>query len=105
MFGAPCLFRRAATEALDKAGVAWRVAFTGSSVPALWAAVGAGLGVTARAALALPPSVAVVETAALPRLGSVALCAHDAGRPLAAAAARLKRELSDALADRLSHAA
>jgi DNA-binding transcriptional LysR family regulator len=44
----PCIFRTHALAALDEAGVAYRVAYTTSSLSGLRAAVEAGLGVTAR---------------------------------------------------------
>ncbi len=50
MFEAPCIFRQAAGDALDAAGLAWRVAFTSPSLSGLWAAIAAGLGVTLRTA-------------------------------------------------------
>jgi DNA-binding transcriptional LysR family regulator len=58
MFEAPCLFRTTATDALDKAGIPWRVAFTSASLSGLWAAVGAGLGITLRTAIGLPDTLA-----------------------------------------------
>ncbi|QUD86447.1 LysR substrate-binding domain-containing protein [Phenylobacterium montanum] len=61
----PCFFRRAAIEVLDRAGLAWRVAFTTSSLASLWAGVSAGLGVTLRLEPGLPDSLAVVA----PQLG------------------------------------
>ena len=48
-----CLFQRCATQALDRAGIAWRIAFTSPSLAGLWAAAAAGLG-TRSAALAEP---------------------------------------------------
>ena len=45
---APCMMRTAATTALDRAGVPWRVAFTSASLAGTWAAVKAGLGVSVR---------------------------------------------------------
>lgn len=37
-FDRPCLFLRCATDALDRAGIAWRIAFTSPSLGGLWAA-------------------------------------------------------------------
>ena len=59
-FEAPCLFRTAATAALDRAGIPWRVAFTSASLSGLWAAAAAGLGVTIRTGLGLPPGLAAL---------------------------------------------
>ena len=49
-FKQPCTFRASAIEALDAAGMPWRIAFTSPSLAGLFAAVEAGLGVTPRTA-------------------------------------------------------
>jgi len=54
MFDAPCVLRSAATQALDEAGIPWRIALTSPSVGGIWAAVTAGLGVTLRTRIGLP---------------------------------------------------
>ena len=54
---APCLLRTAATNALDRAGIPWRLAFVSPSLAGLWAATAAGLGVTIRTPIGLPASV------------------------------------------------
>jgi DNA-binding transcriptional LysR family regulator len=71
---APCLMRTAATEALDRAGLAWRIAFTSASLAGTWAAVKAGLGLSVRTPLGLPADVCTLDAAAtklpaLPKLG------------------------------------
>src|SRR5690349_19343050 len=71
LFEAPCVFRRAGIEALDAAGIPWRIAFTSPSLSGLWAAVAAGLGVGVRTAYGLPKGLAPVE--GLPALPSVGL--------------------------------
>jgi DNA-binding transcriptional LysR family regulator len=43
-FEAPCVMRTAATRALDKAGIPWRIAVTSRSLNGIWAAASAGLG-------------------------------------------------------------
>ncbi|MCO8628427.1 LysR substrate-binding domain-containing protein [Burkholderia multivorans] len=75
MFDRPCRFFGAATDALDRAGVPWRVAFTTPSLAGLWAAAAAGLGLTVRSHYGLPASVRVLDAAAcgLPALPSVPL--------------------------------
>ncbi|KVP26215.1 LysR family transcriptional regulator [Burkholderia multivorans] len=75
MFDRPCRFFGAATDALDLAGVPWRVAFTTPSLAGLWAAAAAGLGLTVRSHYGLPASVRVLDAAAcgLPALPSVPL--------------------------------
>jgi DNA-binding transcriptional LysR family regulator len=81
----PCLFREFALEALSRAGIAYRVAFTSPSVSGLWGAVQAGLGVTARMAVGLPPGVAAQADAGWPPLPAVRLSLSR--RPGAASAA------------------
>jgi DNA-binding transcriptional LysR family regulator len=73
LFDAPCLMRTAATNALDKAGIAWRVAFTSPSLGGVWAAVAAGLGVTVRTEVGLPSRLRTLDTSALPPLPKVGL--------------------------------
>lgn len=71
-FSAPCTFRQVAVDALNAAGIPWRVAYTTTSLPGLMAAVKNGLGVTARTEHALVPGTAVIAPpAALPSLPPV----------------------------------
>jgi DNA-binding transcriptional LysR family regulator len=88
----PCMFRRSALAALDRAGMPWRIAFTSPSLHGLWAAVEAGLGVTVRTAAGLPPRVHLIgPESGLPMLLDAPrqLCLHDGGRTLGPAVARL----------------
>ncbi|VWC41670.1 LysR substrate-binding domain-containing protein [Burkholderia lata] len=75
VFDRPCRFFGAATGALDRAGVPWRVAFTTPSLAGLWAAAAAGLGLTVRSHYGLPASVRVLDAAScgLPALPSLPL--------------------------------
>ncbi|WP_415877548.1 LysR substrate-binding domain-containing protein [Burkholderia ubonensis] len=75
VFDRPCRFFGAATDALDRAGVPWRVAFTTPSLAGLWAAAAAGLGLTVRSHYGLPASVRLLDAAplGLPELPSVPL--------------------------------
>jgi DNA-binding transcriptional LysR family regulator len=71
---APCLMRSAATNALDRAGVPWRIAFTSASLAGTWAAVKAGLGISVRTPFGLPADVCALDSQrtdlpALPELG------------------------------------
>ena len=71
---APCLMRTAAINALDGAGLAWRIAFTSASLAGTWAAVKAGLGISVRTPLGVPADlhmmdVSVANLPALPKLG------------------------------------
>jgi|SRR6187402_25958 len=70
LFEQPCIYRQHAVEALGRAKRSWRVAMTTPSVGGLWAAVGAGLGVTVRTMKHLP-GLASFSPAGLPKLGSV----------------------------------
>ncbi len=76
VFDAPCLMRSAATMALDRAGIPWRVAFTSPGLSGVWAAVGAGLGVTVRTRAGMPGHLRVLE--GLPRLPEIGLSLHRA---------------------------
>lgn len=75
---APCVFRQSAIEALDKAGLPWRVALTSGSVSGIWAAAAAGLGLTARTAVHVPQGLAVADKSLkLPALKKVSLSLHQ----------------------------
>lgn len=78
MLESPCLLRSTAIEALDRAGIAWRVAFSSASLAGVWAAVAAGLGVTLRTPLGLPASVKVLDarTTWLPPAGTLGLALY-----------------------------
>ena len=80
MLESPCLLRNAAIEALDHAGIAWRVAFSSTSLAGTWAAVSAGLGVSVRTSLGLPDSVRALSAkqAGLPALPMLGLALHRA---------------------------
>jgi DNA-binding transcriptional LysR family regulator len=82
---APCLLRSAAIDALDRAGVPWRIAFTSASLAGTWAAVKAGLGISVRTPFGLPADVRALDARAatlpaLPELG-LALCRGEAEAP------------------------
>jgi DNA-binding transcriptional LysR family regulator len=68
LFEPPCTFRRLALEALDRAGVPWRVAFSSPSLSGLWAATAAGLGVTVRTELGIPARLVRARLPGLPGL-------------------------------------
>jgi DNA-binding transcriptional LysR family regulator len=96
-FEAPCLFRGAATAALDRAGVPWRIAFTSPNLGGLWAATAAGLGLTVRTRIGLPAGVRALAQgeAGLPALPSLALTLHRAEAepgPLVARLAAMVRQ-------------
>lgn len=71
---APCLLRTIATERLDRADRPWRLAFSSPSLAGIWAAVAAGLGLTIRTDIGLPPTVKALPSdatglPALPKIG------------------------------------
>jgi DNA-binding transcriptional LysR family regulator len=97
---APCLVRRAAIDALDRAGIAWRIAFTSASLAGTWAAVTAGLGLSVRTPLGLPAGVRALtpKEAGLPALPMLGLALHRAEAVPASSVARL----ADILTSKLS---
>jgi DNA-binding transcriptional LysR family regulator len=76
----PCQFRQAATLALDRARIPWRLAFTSASLGGVWAATRAGIGLTVRTPLGQPPEVRALGPAprGLPALPSLGLSLHRA---------------------------
>ena len=94
---APCLMRTAATTALDRAGIPWRIAFTSASLAGTWAAVAAGLGIGMRTEAGLPRVVSVMTHTALPDLPTLGLFLHRATAEPSAAVARLDEILRQAL--------
>jgi DNA-binding transcriptional LysR family regulator len=95
---APCMMRSAAIGALDRAGIAWRIAFSSPSLGGVWAAVAAGLGVTVRTSLALQPSLRVLEAPGLPPLPEIGLRLHRGAEELDPPAQRLHDIVLEALA-------
>ncbi|VVE09251.1 LysR family transcriptional regulator [Pandoraea aquatica] len=96
LYNPPCFFRRAGIEALDAAGISWRLAYTTASLQSLWSGVAAGLGITLRTAAGLPPSLKRLGAKeGLPPLPSVALCLHAGHRDTPPALAQLKRVVTE----------
>ena len=101
LFSAPCACRQAAIDALDAAAIPWRITFTSPSLPGLWAAVAAGLGITVRTEMGLPDALKVLDGPdLLPKLGRMTLSLHRAGDT--PAAARLQEILRETLAGNLT---
>lgn len=98
---APCLLRTAATTALDRAGIPWRLAFVSPSLGGLWAAVAAGLGVTIRTDFALPAGVRVLQQAAAPPLTVLPLTLLRAEAEPDPVTARLAAILAQSVRDAL----
>jgi len=77
VFEAPCAFRAAALDALDRTGVRWHIAFSTQSLGGVWAAVEAGLGVTIRTPAGVPGQLHALGTRSrLPALPRIALWLH-----------------------------
>ena len=76
---APCAFRSAAVEALEREGISWRETVTVSGVLAAQACAREGLGVTVLSASAVPEGVAVLPQGrnAWPRLASLRLVTYE----------------------------
>jgi DNA-binding transcriptional LysR family regulator len=96
-----CVMRKAATEALDRAGIPWRLVFSSASLGGVWAAVAAGLGVTVRTRFGLAPNLCVVsnDKMGLPLLGKIGLVLHRSGPDLTAPAKRLESVILESIRD------
>lgn len=86
LFDGACVVCSLATDALDRAGIAWRVALTSPSLAGLWAAAAAGLGLTVRTAYGLPQTVRTIDPVAyglpaFPALGLTLLRASSVAAP------------------------
>jgi DNA-binding transcriptional LysR family regulator len=101
LLDSPCIFRQAATAALDAAGLPWRVVASSASVAGLYAAVEAGLGITARTRLGLPAKLQVIEQD-LPKLPQVELMLRYAAGTRTAAATRLADMLRQSVREELA---
>lgn len=100
LFGPPCLFRRAATDALDAAGIPWRVAFSSPGLSGLWAAVAAGLGLTVRTGHGLPAGLRLLgPEEGLPSLPILGLGLRYAAATPDPTVARLATLLRETLAE------
>lgn len=90
LFTAPCLFRQAGIDALERSGARWRLAMTSPSLGGLWAAIEAGLGVGIRTTLGLPDTLAPIQSPRLPVLDQVVhMAIYRAEGPLSPAATAL----------------
>ena len=100
-FEPPCVFRDPAVAGLDGAGIPWRLVFTSPSLASLWAAAGAGLGVTVRTLIGMPNSLVVLNPKAtgLPALPPIPLSLHQAESEPSEAVSRLKAILLEIIRD------
>ena len=99
VFEPPCLFREAATAALDAAGIPWRVVFSSPALSGLLAAVAAGLGVTPRTSVGLPSGVRSLRPgqADLPTLPVLPLALRTADARPTLPVERLRSIMDEAL--------
>ena len=98
-FDPPCSFRARAIEGLEKNGISWQHVFASSGLAGLWAAVTAGLGVTARIADVVPPHLQILDgiNNELPALGMIELGLHSAEPNPIGPVGRFKEILADAM--------
>lgn len=97
-FDRPCHFHDAATAALDRAGIPWRVSFTSPNLGGLWAAAVAGLGLVVRTPYGLPASLRQLGAAeGLPPLGKMPLMLLRAPGPASEVSQRLADIMLEAL--------
>ena len=75
LFNPPCGCQTRGLDSLQDAGRPWRAAMTSPSLPGLWAAVSAGLGLTARTLIGMPGDVQTVDLG-LPPLGDMPVVLH-----------------------------
>jgi DNA-binding transcriptional LysR family regulator len=96
---APCLVRSVTLDALDRAGIPWRIAFTSASLAGIWAAVNAGLGVSVRTPLGLPGELCAwtAKETGLPALPSLGLALLRGGEESPPAVDELARIIVQAL--------
>lgn len=99
LFDGPCTICAMATAALDRAGIAWRVALTSPSLAGLWAATAAGLGVTMRTRYGLPPGLRPLDAdaCALPPLPAMSLVLVRASKAPSAPVEQLASIVLDAV--------
>ena len=77
--GPDCLFRQWASRALEKAGIAWRLAYTSTSVAAVEAVVAEGLAITVSKRSLIPRTLRELDRSmALPRLPGAEIRLHRA---------------------------
>jgi len=89
----PCVYRKRATAALDKAGRVWRVTYTSTSLAGAQAAVRAGLGVTVLPKDMVPSDFYIIDTAeGAPDLSDTEIALMQAGR-LSSPAIRLAQHI------------
>jgi DNA-binding transcriptional LysR family regulator len=91
--------RAAACAALEQANLAWRQAFSSSSLSGIWAAVAAGLGVTVRTPVGVPDTLQLRQD--LPALPGIRLMLYRAESTATVGCQRLSDIVNQALQDYL----
>lgn len=95
----PCVYRRRALRALDRAGIGWTIVYTSPSLAGAAAAVRAGLGLTVLPRNMIPPGlVPLPPDSGLPDLEETQMCLLVRAAPSAAVAT-----FAQYIEDRLSH--
>ncbi len=92
----PCVYRKRAIDALERAGVPWRIVYTCGALSGALAAVKAGLGVAVLPRDMVPPGVSVCRDDRMPALKDTEIALIDNGA-LSAPARRLKEHIVRAL--------
>lgn len=77
---APCVYRKRATGALDKAGVPWRISYTCGALSGTLAAVKAGLGLAVLPKDMVPDGLHALGGKSLPDLKDTEIALLEAGR-------------------------
>ena len=94
--GPQCIFREQMLQALDRAGIPWRIAVVSPSLTGLWAAAIAGLGVTVRGSIGLPARLTANATLLdLPAMNSVPITLHRSNDEKPSAVERLAGIVGD----------
>jgi DNA-binding transcriptional LysR family regulator len=94
MFDIPCLIRDRATQTLDNAGIPWQVIYVSHSLSGIRAAVEAGLGITVRTRIGMPPKLQPIKTC-LPELGELDIVMHRANCHASPQVARLAENIRE----------
>jgi DNA-binding transcriptional LysR family regulator len=92
----PCVYRKRAIGALERARLPWRIAYTCGALSGTLAAVKAGLGLTVLPRDMVPAGIPVCTSAFLPALKDTQIALIDHGA-LSAPAERLKQHIVRAL--------
>ncbi len=95
VFDAPCIMRSTAIAALDRAGIAWRIAFTSRSLSGIWAAASAGLGITLRTEMGMPAGLHIINRPELPEMGNIGIALHQSNSHLSQATGYLHQTICD----------